>query len=137
MLQEITVSYTKETLADGRVLCYRFADTTPATIDAWADDLIHELEIWPNDRPWRLILDIRLNGSVVSAYALRRARAIAGMRSELPGRLAILIGSRLAAQVISMALRVAPNSYRRRACFVNESLAVAWLLEQDATSPQS
>ncbi len=121
--------YTKTRLADGRILCYRLEDTTTRTVDAWAADLTHELESWPSDRPWRLLLDIRMKGSVVSPYALRRAREIARLRPELAGRLAILIGSSLAAQIISIALRRAPNSYRKRACFANEVMATAWLLE--------
>jgi hypothetical protein len=123
--------YTKTWLADGRILCYRLENTTIATIDAWAGDLSQELDAWLPGRPWRLMLDIRLGGNVVSTYALRRARDIAHLRPELHGRLAILIGSRLAAQIISMALRGAPNVYRRRAFFVSEAMAVAWLLEQE------
>jgi|FLYN01.1.fsa_nt_gi hypothetical protein len=129
--------YTKTWLADGRILCYRFEDTTTATIDAWASDLIQEIEAWTTDRPWRLLLDIRLHGNIVSTYALRRAREIAHRRPELPGRLAILIGSRLAAQIISIALRGAPNTFRRRSFFVSEALAIAWLLEQDDNADTS
>ena len=123
--------YTKTWLADGRILCYRLEDTTTLTVDAWATDLTQELEAWPLDRPWRLLLDIRLNGNIVSTYALRRAREIARLRADLPGRLAILIGSRLAAQIISIALRGAPNSFRQRSFFASEALAVAWLLENN------
>jgi hypothetical protein len=124
-----TPRYTKTWLADGQVLVYRFENTTTRTVDAWAADLIQEFESWPPDRPWRLMLDIRLRGNVVSPYALRRAREIARLRPELPGRLAILIGSRLAAQIISIALRGAPNLYRQRSFFVSEPMAVAWLME--------
>jgi hypothetical protein len=128
--------YTKTWLADGRILCYRLENTTIATVDAWARDLTQEMDSWPPGRPWRLMLDIRLGGNVVSTYALRRARDIARLRPELPGRLAILIGSRLAAQVIAMALRGAPNVYRRRSFFVSEAMAVAWLLEQEGRAGQ-
>jgi len=131
MVQDRTARFTKAWLADRRILCYRFEDTAPLTINAWADDLIHELELWPADKPWRLLLDIRLNGAIVSAYGLGRARDIARIRPELRGRLAILIGSRLASQIISIALRGVPNRYRQRDCFVNEAMAVAWLLEAD------
>jgi hypothetical protein len=121
--------YTKSWLADGRILCYLLDDTTTLTINAWAADLTQELNGWPSSRPWRMMLDIRLNGNIVSPFALRRARAIANLRPDLPGQLAILIGSHLAAQIISIALRSAPNSYRRRACFASEVMAIAWLLE--------
>lgn len=122
--------YVKEWLAEDRVLCYRLLDLTIQTVDAWALDLTDEFANWSPDRPWRLMLDIRLRGSIVSTYALRRAREIARMRPELPGRLSILVGSRLAADIITIAIRATNNSYRRRSVFVNEAIALHWLLEE-------
>jgi hypothetical protein len=122
--------YAKEWLADDHVLCYRFYDLTIQTIDVWAADLIQEFSSWPVDKPWRLLLDIRLRGSIVSTYALRRAREIAGMRSDLGGRLSVLVASRLAADIITIAIRATSNTYRRRSVFVNEALAIHWLLEE-------
>jgi len=116
--------YAKEWLADNQVLCYRFHNLTIGTVDAWATDLIGEFNGWPPDKPWRLLLDIRLRGSIVSTYALRRAREIARMRPELPGRLSVLVASRLAADIITIAIRATTNTYRRRAVFVNEALAL-------------
>jgi hypothetical protein len=121
------VTYRKQWLAEGRVLCYRFSDTAQDTIDAWAADLIDEFMNWPTDKPWRLMLDISLRGGIVSAYSLRRAREIANLRPEVRGRLSIVIGSRLAAQVISLALR-STNSYRQRQVFATEAGALQWLL---------
>lgn len=121
--------YDKGWLADGRVLCFRFRDLKPATVDGWARDLTAELTGWPDGQPWRLLLDIRLEGNTVNTYALRHARAIASLRPDLPGRLALLVASRLAADVVAIALRAASNRYRRRQVFVNETLALRWLLE--------
>jgi hypothetical protein len=120
--------YSKEWLSDGQVLCYRFQNLTITTVDNWSADLITELTEWPSDRSWRLLLDIRLRGSIVSTYALRRSREIARMRPELPGRLAVLVSSRLAADIITIAIRTTNNAYRRRAVFVSEPLAVHWLV---------
>jgi hypothetical protein len=92
--------------------------------------LTDEFNRWPNDKSWRLLLDIRLRGSIVSAYALRRSREIARLRPELPGRLAVLVASRLAADIITIAIRGANNSYRSRSVFVSESLALHWLTEE-------
>ena len=122
--------YTKEWLADQQVLCYRFYDLTIQTIDAWSADLTAEFGAWPVGEPWRLMLDIRLRGSIVSTYALRKARDIARMRPELPGRLSVLVASRLAADIITIAIRATNNTYRRRSVFVNEALALHWLLEE-------
>lgn len=122
--------YSKEWLADQQVLCYRFYDLTIQTIDAWSADLTAEFGGWPVDEPWRLMLDIRLRGSIVSTYALRKARDIARMRPELPGRLSVLVASRLAADIITIAIRATNNTYRRRSVFINEGLALHWLLEE-------
>lgn len=127
-----TSQYVKEWLADQNVLCYRFNDLNTATVDDWANDLTVELTTWPAGKPWRLILDIRLRGNVVNTYALRRAREISRLRPDLPGRLALLVSSKLAANVISMAIRTANNNFRKRQVFVSEVLAVHWLLEEKA-----
>jgi len=121
--------YVKEWLAENQVLCYRLYDLTIQTVDAWSADLSGEFSTWPSEKSWRLMLDIRLRGSIVSTYALRRAREIARLRPELAGRLAVLVASRLAADIITIAIRATNNSYRRRAVFVNETLALHWLLE--------
>ena len=112
--------YSKEWLADHQVLCYRFYDLTIQTIDVWSADLTAEFSAWPVDQSWRLMLDIRLRGSIISTYALRKARDIARMRPELPGRLSVLV-----------AIRATNNTYRRRSVFVNEALALHWLLEEN------
>ena len=123
--------YSKEWLKDHRVLCYRFYDLTMETVDIWSADLTAEFAAWPVDQPWRLMLDIRLRGSIVSTYALRKARDIARMRPELPGRLSVLVASRLAADIITIAIRATNNTYRRRSVFVNEALALHWLVEEN------
>jgi hypothetical protein len=71
-----------------------------------------------------------MKGATINTYALRRAGEIARMRPELPGRLAVLIGSKLAADIVSMAIRAANNQYRQRQIFVSEALAIHWLLDE-------
>lgn len=124
-----TVQYEKEWLANGRILCYRLHELTAATIDHWANDLSGTLNAWPEDKIWRLLIDVRLGGGLVNTYGLRRAREIARLRPELPGRLGILVSSKLAASIISMAIRATSNNYRQRQVFNHEMLAVRWLLD--------
>ncbi len=125
---EASTAYRKEWISDGRILCYRFQNTSPTTIDLWAVDIAAELSDWPPDQTWRMLLDISLHGNIVSAYGLRRARELSQMRPEVRGRLSILIGSRLAAQVISLVIR-SSNHYRQRDVFASESSAIQWLLQ--------
>jgi hypothetical protein len=124
--------FTKEWLADAQILCYRFSMTDKTTVDAWAEDLEQELLNWPADRTWRLLLDITLQGNIPSAYAIAQSRRLASLRPELPGRLGVLISSRLGAQIASFALRTLTNSYRQRQVFANEASARAWLLEMSS-----
>jgi hypothetical protein len=131
-VSDVTSHLVKEWLADEHVLCYRFSNLNTATVDEWVDDIVQELNAWSDEKPWRLILDIRLHGNVVNTYALRRARDISRMRPELPGRLAVLVSSHLAANVASMAIRSVNNSFRKRQVFISEPLAIHWLLDEKA-----
>ncbi|MEZ4667143.1 MAG: hypothetical protein R3E39_04360 [Anaerolineae bacterium] len=128
MTQIIKLQYDKEWLAGERVLCYRLHDLTTSTIDHWATDLSSTINEWPETEIWRLLIDIRLGGGLVNTYGLRRAREIAHLRPELPGKLAVLVGSKLAASVISMAIRATNNNYRQRQVFSNETVALRWLV---------
>lgn len=129
-MAQVAPRYEKEWLASDAILCYRFSDLSPATVDEWSEDITLELAEWPPGKIWRLILDIRMHGNLVNTYALRHAREIARQRPELSGRLAIIVASRLAADVISMAIRTANNQYRKRLVFVNEALAIHWLMDE-------
>ena len=128
----VTPHYVKEWLADEAILCYRFQDLNTATIDHWAHDLTAELTAWPMEKTWRLLLDIRLHGSIVNTYALGRSREIARLRPDLTGRLAVLVSSKLASDIISIAIRATNNSYRKRSVFVSEAVALHWLLDAKA-----
>ena len=125
----LTPAYTKEWLENNRILCYRLHNTQRGTVEAWEQDLSQELTGWPEGKTWRLLLDVRAE-SIISAYSLLRARKIASLRPELRGQLAVLIGDRLASQIIGMAIRNVPNRYRQRMVFANESFAVHWLLQE-------
>jgi hypothetical protein len=109
--------------------------TDKVTVDAWFDDLAHEIACWSDDKTWRLVLDITLQGNIPSAYAIARSRTLADLRPELPGKLAVLIGSRLGARIASFALRTLSNEYRQRQVFASQASAVAWLLEVGAVLP--
>ncbi len=132
----VELQYRKEWLQEDRILCYRFFAMNNVTIDHWFKDLQAEFGEWPLERPWRLLLDIRLGGGLINTYSLRRSREIARMRPELTGRLAVLVASKLSHDIIAMAIRATSNAYRKRAVFMHEAQAIQWLLETESRLPR-
>jgi hypothetical protein len=126
-----TTGYSKEWLAEGQILCYRFHDVRHETVDEWSVDLTNEVLSWSADKRLRLIYDIRQSG--VSTYALNRARKHSNLRPDVSGRTAIIvnIGSPLITQLVGVPIRGLSNRDRQRSVFANEERAVAWLLERD------
>ena len=127
----LTCASTKSWLVTGPILCYRCSDTTRDTVDVCVDDLRNELLAWDASKPLRLLIDLRHENAIISAYALHRARELTRLRPDVRGKLGILTATVLNAQIVSMALRGLPNEYRRRLVFSSEADAVAWLLQDD------
>jgi len=130
----LTCGSTKAWLATDQILCYRCSDTTRGTVDVAIHDLRTEMLTWNASIPLRLLIDIRHENAIISAYALHRARELTRMRPDVRGKLGILTSTVLNAQIVSMALRGLPNEYRRRLVFSSEPDAVAWLLQDDKIS---
>lgn len=125
--------YKKEMLEEDSILCYRFDDTSKKSVDPWFEDVDAELTAWPEDKPWRMMLDVQKQATVVSAYAMRNARMLSALRPEMPGRLAVLVGSSVATRIINVAILSSRNHYRLRKVFVEEAEAIEWLLEGTLT----
>lgn len=124
---DVKAGYSIERIADGKILTCRFADVFRPTIDSWSEHLRRELEGW--EYPvLRTLLDLR-SSRIVSTYALGKARALGQLRPELPGKLAILIRSRVTAQLITAAIRANLTPTRRRFLSADEPEAIKWLLD--------
>lgn len=132
--QALTGGSTKSWQMNGQILSYCCSETTRSTIDVCVHDLRAELLTWDAATPIRLMLDIRHENAIVSAYALHCGRELTRLRPDVGGKLAVLTTNRFNAQIVSMALRGLPNEYRRRLVFSNEADAVAWLLQDDKIS---
>ncbi|MCS7072160.1 MAG: hypothetical protein NZM00_11685 [Anaerolinea sp.] len=129
-----TAGYTKEWLANGRIIACRFQQTDRATADAWFEDMRELFLSWNENRPLHLLLDLTKPGTI-SAQALTRGRQLSHVRPDLPGRTAILVGRSLATQVMKMIVRAGlGGEVRQRMLFGSEPVAIAWLLEKDTTS---
>ncbi len=116
--------------AQQNILAYRFYDLTHPTVDAWAQSIKVEYGKWEHDC-LRTMLDLRPAGGLIMPYAINAARPLAALRPELIGRLAIIVHSRLSAQIMSTAIRANLNTRRRRLIFADELTAIAWLLRND------
>jgi hypothetical protein len=130
----LTCGSTKSWLMDSQILCYRCTETTRSAVDVCVNDLRAELQAWESGLPLRLLLDIRGENAIVSAYALHRCRELTRLRPDITGKVAVIAANTLNAQIVAMALRGLPNEYRRRLVFTNEPEAVAWLLQEDKIS---
>ena len=124
------IGFTVERLAEGKIIAYRFTDIFRPTVDAWAESIRTEYGMWEHP-VLRTLLDLRPAGNIISPYAINSARPLAQLRPELRGRLAILINNRIAAQIMSAAIRANLNANRRRLLFADDQSAMAWLLEND------
>jgi len=129
-MMQVKIGFTIERLQDGHLLVYRFSDIFRPTVDAWVQSIHTEYAAW-NHPMLRTLLDLRAAGGVISPYAVNNARPLAQLRPDLHGRLAIVISNRVAAQIISAAIRANLNTHRRRLLFADDQSAITWLLRDD------
>ncbi len=122
--------YLQEWVSNDRILVCRFPNTAAETVDEWYEEMQTIYTNFPDDQPVCLMLDLRRAGGIPSPRALFRARSVAQLRPNLPGRTAILIESRMARSVFSQLLEgtTTDSIDREREIFTNENEAVTWLL---------
>lgn len=128
--------FTREWLVNGRILCYRFHDANHENADAWYHDIAALLRDWSDERPLLLLLDMQLHARLIGSYALMRSRQVGNMRPDVKGRTAVVVSNPLLAQVISAFIRSGVGTLKRqRKLFSDEPSAIAWLLDNDVSSP--
>lgn len=121
--------FTREPLANGRVLAYRFLQVGREAADAWYDDVYAYIMAWPMEQRYCSLLDLRGKEHLISAQAYSRARQITHVRPELVGRVAFLIGRGLVAPIVNTLMRNAlDGTTRERLMFTTEAIAISWLL---------
>lgn len=129
--------YMREPIYDGRILAYRFVNTSRAAADAWYPDIAEQIMTWPDDQPLMFLIDLRGQETMLSAQAMTRARQVSRLRPELPGRTAVIIGGGTVVQILSSIIRSGlANTRRERALFSSEEAAVDWLLRIDPRASQ-
>ena len=122
--------YTKDWLHDGAVLRLVVHKSDEQTLSALAADMQYEYQRWPADIFLRVILDMRAEGLEKFGYGLRHTRVLGTLRPDLKGRIAAIVSSKIAAQMLESTLRGIPG-HRESQVFTTEEAALAWLLEEN------
>lgn len=121
--------FTKEWLADGRIVCFRFVSTGTEAAATWYDEVVTLFANWDRSRPLLMIIDLSKPDNSLSPEALRAARGASQTQPDVSGKTAILIdGSEPAHNVTGLVEHVLAGT-RERKIFDSEAAAVAWLLE--------
>jgi hypothetical protein len=121
--------FSAEWLGNGDILCYRFHQMTPASMDEWLNHVTEINRGWSASRPLHSLIDLRTQSIIVSGQIFLRMQRAASMRTELKGRTAILIGNPRTADLASSLLLRLPLGVRQRKVFSDEAAALDWLLK--------
>jgi hypothetical protein len=121
---------TQEFLADGRIVCYRFASTGQEAAEKWYTEISDLIHHWDGSKPLLLLIDIRQAGNLLSADMMRSARDASHQRADVPGRTAVIVLGNQSTDGIKMLLDRALADTRERKLFEQEADGIAWLLEK-------
>jgi hypothetical protein len=120
---------TKELLADGRIVCYRFASTGQEAAEKWYNEMTDLFAHWDMGKPLLLLLDLCQAGNMLSADMMFTARDASRQRTDVPGKTAVIVLRAESAKNIQMLLDRALADTRERRLFDDEAAGIAWLLE--------
>ncbi|MFO7322315.1 MAG: hypothetical protein DIU68_011325 [Chloroflexota bacterium] len=130
--------FTVDWLADNRILCLRFANTSRAAVDRAAADLKRELDCVPEGASFYLLLDLRQPNAVITPFGLRRIREIARYRPDVQLRLAVVTMDQLSLEIAKLSGRgTCLGDHCSHYVGVQEAQAVAWLLSGDTIALSS
>ena len=121
--------YSKEMLADGRIVCFRFVSTGSEAAEKWYLELTDLFSNWDKRAPLLMLVDLSRENNLVSAEMMRTAREASHERPDVPGKTAVLIDGSEPSQNIKLLLDRGLAETRQRKIVASESEAVAWLLE--------
>lgn len=118
----------RESLADGRVVCYRFDSLGAEAAEEWFNDVRDLYLDWKPDQPFLMLLDLRKSyTNLLSSDAMSMGHEISEIDRE--GKTAFLIDkSKPATNVLLQFIERALHPTRPREIFESEQEAVDWLL---------
>jgi hypothetical protein len=121
--------YSKESLADGRIVCYRFISTGQEAAEKWYADISDLIAHWDASKPLLLLLDLCEAGNKLSADMMFSARTASNERSDVVGKTAVIVLGTESSKGVRMLLDKALADTRERKVFEHEADGIAWLLE--------
>ncbi len=121
--------FTKEWLADGRVVCYRFISTGSEAAQVWYAEVSSLFGNWDTRQPLLMLVDLSQPNNFLSAEALSAARQVSHLQPDVPGKTALLIDGSQPAQNVNALVDHVLAGTRERKIFADQAEAVAWLLE--------
>jgi hypothetical protein len=124
--------YTKEWLANGRILCLHFNSLGGTTTEEWYTEMLLNYDTFRQRNERILVLlDLRNTGNLLSAEGMLHARRISEKFSDLEGRVAVLVNVNQNYRNLKMFVERGLNSTaRERDLFEDEQAAINWLLSE-------
>jgi hypothetical protein len=121
--------FTKELLADGRIVGYFFVSTGSEAADEWQNELITQFSNWDSSKPLLLLVDLCGANNLVSAEMMRTALEASKARPDISGKTAVVVDSHEPSQNAKAMVDRVMAEPRVRKMFDNQEDAIAWLLE--------
>jgi hypothetical protein len=121
--------FSKESIADGRIISYCFASTGSEAAEKWYKEM--ENLFSKPDQGRLLLIDIRQSNNQLSAEMGKTLREGAAELVITPGKTALLVASQASTKVAEIQVQHNPfeNAGRQLKMFSDENEAIAWLLE--------
>lgn len=122
--------YTKEWIANGSILCFRFNSLGGTTAEEWYAEMLLNYDTWRQNHHRALVLlDLRNTGNILSAEGMAKGRALSDKFSELDGKIALLVNPNENFKHLAMFVeRGLGSNARDRKIFDTEQAAIDWLL---------
>lgn len=122
---------TAEWLYEGQIVVFRLSDVTRNTIDGWSQLVLDAIAAIPAGQPVLFLHDSTSPKVGITPYLTSKVPGLFRQCSHIPGRVAVVVASSTAGQLISLVTR---NTYSKDArqtsrVFVNYNEALDWLAQ--------
>lgn len=121
--------FTREWLANGKVICFRFVSTGQEAAETWFGAAVSLFTAWDQSVPLLMLVDLSQPDNQLSAEALKSARKASQTYPDVPGKTALLIDGDEPSQNVKALVEHLLAGTRPRKLFSSEDEAIAWLLE--------